>query len=112
MPPGEQRLSRQRLPTDRPKLSYWLAGSGDRYLLALGNPIDHLAAMVPQLADRDVGHGSIVSRVIPIAVTHHQSMRGRDSSVMSQGKLPTSAADARQHTPTLRPSADLAGCHA
>jgi hypothetical protein len=56
MPPGEQRLSGQRRPAHGPKLSYRLAGPGDGYLLALGSSIDYLAAMVPQLADRDFGH--------------------------------------------------------
>ena len=42
----------------RAKLGYWLAGSRDGYLLALGNSIDHLAAMVPQFADRDGSHGT------------------------------------------------------
>src|SRR6266487_4898903 len=56
MPPREQGASRQRLSADGAKLGYWLAGSRDRYLLALGNSIDHLAAMVPQFADRDVSH--------------------------------------------------------
>ena len=54
MPLGKQGLSRWRLTADGTKLRYWLAGSRDRYLLALGNSIDHLAAMVPQFADRDV----------------------------------------------------------
>src|SRR6266487_3328593 len=56
MPPREQGASRQRLSADGAKLGYWLAGSRDGYLLALGNSIDHLAAMVPQFADRDVSH--------------------------------------------------------
>ena len=72
MPPGEQGLSRQRLPADGAKLGYWLAGSRDRYLLALGNSIDHLAAMVPQFADRDFGHVCIVSRVIQTALAGSQ----------------------------------------
>jgi hypothetical protein len=46
MPPGEQGLRRQRRPTDGVKLGNWLTGSRDRYLLALGGSIDHLAAVV------------------------------------------------------------------
>src|SRR5258708_4471563 len=68
MPPREQGLRRQRWPADGAKLGYWLAGSGDRYLLAPGNSIDHLAAMVPQVADRDFSHLGIVSRVIRAAL--------------------------------------------
>jgi len=64
MPPGEQGLRRQRLPTDRAKLGNWLTGSRDRYLLALGCSIDNLAAVVAQFTDRDFSHLSIVSRVI------------------------------------------------
>jgi len=64
MPPGEQGLRRQRLPTDGAKLGNWLTGSRDRYLLALGCSIDHLAAVVAQFTDRDFSHLSIVSRVI------------------------------------------------
>jgi hypothetical protein len=56
MPSGEQRLSCQRLPTQGAKLGYWPAGPGDGYLLTMGNPVDHLAAMIPQLADRNLGH--------------------------------------------------------
>jgi hypothetical protein len=46
MPPGEQRLSHQGLSSGGPKLSHWLAISRNRYLLAAGNSIDHLAAVV------------------------------------------------------------------
>src|SRR6266487_3468276 len=73
MPPREQGASRQRLSADGAKLGYWLAGSRDRYLLALGNPIDHLAAMVPQFADRDFSHLKFVSRV---RQTAHAGSRG------------------------------------
>jgi hypothetical protein len=64
MPPGEQRLGRQGRPADGVKLGYWLAASRDRYLLALGNSIHHLATMVPQLSDRNFSHAPNVSRVI------------------------------------------------
>jgi hypothetical protein len=56
MPPGEQRLSRQRRPADRPEFGYRVAVSGDGYLLSPGNSIDYLAAVIPQFADRDFGH--------------------------------------------------------
>jgi hypothetical protein len=68
MPPGEQGLRRQRLPGDGAKLGYWLAGTRDRYLFAPDNSIDHLAAMVPRLADRGFSHLGIVSRVIRTAL--------------------------------------------
>ena len=67
MPSREQGLRRQRLPADGAKLGYRLACSRDRYLFAPGSSIDHLAAMVPQFADRDFSHLGMVSRVIRAA---------------------------------------------
>jgi hypothetical protein len=64
MPPSKQGLRGQRLTTDGAKLSHSLASSGDCYLLTLGNSIDHFAAMIPQLPDRNFSHGEIVSQVI------------------------------------------------
>lgn len=64
MPPGEQGLRGQWLTTDGAKLGHGFASSGDCYLLALGNSINHIAAMIPQLPDRDFSHVGIVSRVI------------------------------------------------
>jgi len=75
MPPGEQGLRRQRLPTDRAKLGNWLTGSRDRDLLAEGGSIDHLAAVVAQFADRDFSHISIVSRVIQRRLRMHGRVR-------------------------------------
>jgi len=63
-PPREQGRRRQRRTADGAKLGYWLASSRDRYPLALRGSVDHLAAMVPQFADRDLSHLAIVSRVI------------------------------------------------
>jgi hypothetical protein len=68
MPPGKQGLRSQRLTIDRAKLGHSFASSGDCYLLALGNSIDHFAAMIPQLPDCDFSHVSIVSRVIQTAL--------------------------------------------
>jgi hypothetical protein len=75
MPPGEQGLRRQRPPTDGAKLGNWLTGSRDRYLLALGGSIDHLAAVVAQFADRDLSHVGIVSRVIQRRLRVHGRVR-------------------------------------
>jgi hypothetical protein len=75
MPPGEQGLRRQWLPTDGAKLGNWLTGSRDRDLLAQGGSIDHLAAMVAQFADRDFSHVSIVSRVIQRRLRVHGRVR-------------------------------------
>jgi hypothetical protein len=56
MPSGEQRLSQQGLSSGGAKLSYRLAITRNGYLLAAGNAIDHLAAVVAEFADRDLGH--------------------------------------------------------
>jgi hypothetical protein len=40
------------------------AGPGDGQLLAALGPFDDLAAMVPEIPDRDIGHSPNVSRVI------------------------------------------------
>jgi hypothetical protein len=56
VPPGEQGLGCQWSAGDRPELSHRPTASGDRYLLALGDSVDHLPAMIPQIADRDFGH--------------------------------------------------------
>jgi hypothetical protein len=75
MPPGEQVLRRQRLPTDGPKLGNWLTSSRDRYLLALRGSVDHLTAVVAQFADRDLSHVRIVSRVIHKAAEAERGLR-------------------------------------
>src|SRR5487761_796059 len=63
MPPGEQGLRGQRLTTDGVKLGHSFASSGDCYLLALSSSIDHFAAMIPQLPDRDFRHvGHCITR--------------------------------------------------
>src|SRR4029077_18773497 len=56
MPPGDQRLSRQRPPADGPELGYRLTRPRDGDLLTLSYPVHDLAALGPQLADRDLGH--------------------------------------------------------
>jgi len=58
MPPVEQRLSHQGLSSGGPELSYWLAIARNGYLLAAGDSIDDLAAVVAQFADRDLGHAT------------------------------------------------------
>ena len=83
MPPGEQGLRRQRLPTDGAKLGNWLTGSRDRYLLALGGSIDHLAAVVAQFADRDLSHIGTVSRVIQRRCDHHGASPRRSRVVVA-----------------------------
>jgi hypothetical protein len=75
MPPGEQGLRRQRLPTDGAKLGNWPTGSRDRDLLAQGGSIDHLAAVVAQFTDRDFSHESTVSRVIQWRLRVHGRVR-------------------------------------
>jgi len=44
-------------------VGYRLASPCDGYLLALGSPVNNLATLVPQLADRDLSHANIVSPV-------------------------------------------------
>jgi hypothetical protein len=46
VPPGEQRPGCQRRLADGAELSHWLAGPGDGDLLAMGSPVNHLAAVV------------------------------------------------------------------
>jgi hypothetical protein len=101
MPPGEQRLSRQRPPTDRPELSYRLAASGDGYLLALGSSIDHLAAMVPQFADRDFSHDED-------CITRDTLMSQTESLVLHQVTV-VSDPSINARRPSGRPSRELTG---